>query len=238
VPELLNEVHRLIEGRKARFVLTGSSARKLRGKGINLLGGRALTYQLFPLTAVELGTDFNLKRSVEFGHLPVACTEKEPQPYLESYVKTYLREEVQQEGLTRNLGAFARFLETASLSQTGQLNISEVARDSSVERKVVENYFHILEDLLLAQRLPVFTKRAGRRIVQHPKFYIFDAGVYRTIRPKGPLDGPEEIRGSALETLVYQELRANRSHFIHNVQVLPVADALQQLPSLLNNRQA
>jgi len=307
VPELLNEVHRLIEGRKARFVLTGSSARKLRGKGINLLGGRALTYQLFPLTAVELGTDFNLKRSVEFGHLPVACTEKEPQPYLESYVKTYLREEVQQEGLTRNLGAFARFLETASLSQTGQLNISEVARDSSVERKVVENYFHILEDLLLAQRLPVFTKRAGRRIVQHPKFYIFDAGVYRTIRPKGPLDGPEEIRGSALETLVYQELRAinsymrlgydlyywrtptgsevdfvlygekgliaievkstgrlrnkdfqglrdfvndypiarsylfyggNRSHFIHNVQVLPVADAIQQLPSLLNNRQA
>jgi predicted AAA+ superfamily ATPase len=134
--------------------------------------------------------------------------EKDPEKYLKSYVRTYLREEVQQEGLTRNLGAFSRFLEAASFSQASLLNISAVARDCSVERKVVEDYFTILEDLLLAVRVPAFTKRAKRRMVAHPKFSIFDVGVFRAIRPRGPLDGPEEIEGAALETLFFQEIRA------------------------------
>lgn len=208
IPELLNEIHRLIEKYRHKFILTGSSARKIRRKGVNLLGGRALSYHLYPLTAAELGEDFDLNHSLAYGQLPCVYTEKEPKAYLESYVKTYLEEEVQQEGFTRNLGAFSRFLEAASFSQGAVLNISSVARECSVERKVVENYFTILEDLLISYRIPVFAKRAKRRLVSHPKFYFFDVGLYRTLRPIGPLDMPEEVGGHALETLFLQELQA------------------------------
>jgi predicted AAA+ superfamily ATPase len=208
VPELLFEVHRLIEGKGYKFILTGSSARKLRKKGVNLLGGRAITLHMHPLTAAELGDDFDLEHSLKFGQLPCAYTEAEPQKYLESYVSTYLREEVQQEGLTRNLGAFSRFLEAASFSQASPLNISAVARECAVDRKNVQNYFSILEDMLLSVTTETFTKRAKRRIIAHPKFYFFDAGVYMTLRPMGPLDRPEEATGISLETLLLQELRA------------------------------
>jgi predicted AAA+ superfamily ATPase len=208
IPELLNEIHRLIEKSKYKFILTGSSARKIRRKGINLLAGRALSYNLYPLTAVELGRDFDLNHSLSYGQLPCVYTEENPKAYLESYVKTYLEEEIRQEGFTRNLGAFSRFLEAASFSQGSVLNISSVARDCSVERKVVENYFTILEDLLIAYRIPVFAKRAKRRLVAHPKFYFFDVGVYHALRPAGPLDMPEEIGGHAFETLFLQELQA------------------------------
>lgn len=212
IPELLNEVHRLIEKNRYRFILTGSSARKIRRKGVNLLAGRALSYNLYPLTSIELGKDFSLNHSLTFGQLPCVWTEENFKGYLESYVKTYFEEEVRQEGLTRNLGAFSRFLESAGFSQGSVLNISSVARDCSVERKVVENYFTILEDLLISYRIPVFTKKAKRRMVRHPKFYFFDVGVYRTLRPKGPLDMPEEIEGHAMETLFLQELIAINSY--------------------------
>jgi predicted AAA+ superfamily ATPase len=207
-PELLNEVHRLIETRKLRFALTGSSARKLRGKGVNLLAGRALTRHMHPFTALELGKDFDLRRALPFGCLPLACTSEKPQDYLRSYAATYLREEVQQEGLARNIAAFGRFLEAASFSQGSVLNMAAVARECAVAAKVVEDYFSILDDLLIAVRLPVFTKRAKRRMVAHPKFYYFDAGVYQAIRPRGPLDAPEQIHGAALETLFLQQARA------------------------------
>ena len=208
VPELLNEVHRLIESRKLRFALTGSSARKLRGRGVNLLAGRAVTRHMHPLTALELGKDFDLKRALRYGCLPFACTSESPQDYLKSYAATYLREEVQQEGLTRNIGAFGRFLEAASFSQGGVLNMAAVARECAVSAKVVEDYFSILEDLLIAVRLPVFTKRAKRRLLAHPKFYYFDVGVFQAIRPRGPMDAPEQIHGPALETLFLQQARA------------------------------
>ena len=208
IPELLNEIHRLIEKSKYKFILTGSSARKIRRKGVNLLAGRALSYHLYPLTAVELADGFNLNHSLSYGHLPCVYTEQNPKAYLESYVKTYLEEEVQQEGFTRNLSAFSRFLEAASFSQGSVLNISSVARDCSIERKVVESYFTILEDLLIAYRIPVFSKRAKRRMASHPKFYFFDVGLYRTLRPAGPLDMPEEIGGHVFETLFLQELTA------------------------------
>ncbi len=208
VPALLDEVHRLIETRNQRFVLTGSSARKLRRAGVNLLAGRAYTYEMYPLTVAELGIDFELEHALRYGLLPVAWTGDDPGRFLAAYVHTYLREEVQQEGLTRNLGAFSRFLEAASFSQGAALNVSQVARECSVHRKVVESYFAILRDLLLAWTLPVFRRRARRRMAAHPKFYFFDAGVYRSLRPAGPLDRPAEIDGAALETLVLQELRA------------------------------
>lgn len=208
IPALLEEVHRLIEREGLRFILTGSSARTLRRGHANLLAGRALTLFLHPLTAVELGDDFRLDHSLRFGHLPCAYTESDPKAYLTSYAKTYLQEEIQQEGLTRNLGAFSRFLEAASFAQGAVLNVAEVARDGMIKRKTVEQYFTILEDLLLGYRVPAFTKRAKRRTTHHPKFYFFDVGVYRTFRPKGPLDTPEEIEGHAVETLLFQELRA------------------------------
>ena len=208
VPELLNEVHRLIESRRLRFVLTGSSARKLRRRGVNLLAGRALTRHMHPLTALELGKDFDLKRALRWGCLPLACTSENPQDYVNSYAATYLREEVQQEGFVRNIGAFGRFLEAASFSQGSVLNMAAVARECAASAKVVEDYFSILEDLLIAVRLPVFTKRAKRRLIAHPKFFYFDAGVFQAIRPRGPLDAPEQIHGAALETLFLQQARA------------------------------
>ncbi|MBX3745539.1 MAG: DUF4143 domain-containing protein [Verrucomicrobiae bacterium] len=202
------EIDRLIEGRRLRFVLTGSSARKLRGQGVNLLAGRALTRHLHPLTAAELGSDFDLERSLRWGGLPQACTSSNPADFLAAYVHTYLREEVQQKGLTRNLAAFARFLEAASFSQGGVLNMAAVARECAISAKAAENWFTVLEDLLIAVRLPAFTRRAKRRVVLHPKFYFFDAGVFQTVRPRGPLDAPEGIHGPALETLFLQHLRA------------------------------
>lgn len=209
VPALLDEVHRLIESRRLRFGLTGSSARKLRRRGVNLLAGRALSLTMHPLTRIELGDRFDLKHSVQFGQLPSVYVEKRPGAFLSTYVQTYLREEVQQEGLTRNLAAFARFLESISFSQAQLLNVAAVARDCHVGRKVVEDYVTILDDLLIGVRLPAFQRRAKRKLTAHPKFYFFDVGVYRAIRPRGPLDAPEEIDGPAFETLLMQETRAH-----------------------------
>ena len=213
VPALLNEVHRLIECRKIKFILTGSSARKLKKHEVNLLAGRALTYRLYPLTIPEIGKDFNFNQSLMYGHLPALFSESAKKQYLESYVMTYLEQEIQQEGLTRRLDAFTRFLEAASFSQGSVLNISEISRECAVHRKVAENYFSILEDLMIAYQLPVFTKKAKRRLIRHVKFYFFDVGVYRTLRPKGPLDAPEEIEGATLETLLLQELKALNDYF-------------------------
>ncbi|MBN1833092.1 MAG: ATP-binding protein [Deltaproteobacteria bacterium] len=213
VPQILNEVHRLIEIKGYKFILTGSSARKLKKQDINLLAGRALTFYMHPLCYEELSEGFDLRYSLEYGHMPSVYIDSDPEGFLKSYVVTYLKEEVFQEGLTRNLGNFSRFFETASFSQGSVLNISEVARECSLNRKLVESYFTILEDLLLSIRLPVFTKKAKRRMTQHPKFYFFDAGIYRAIRPKGPLDSPEEIQGVSLETLFLQELRAVNDNY-------------------------
>ena len=209
VPLVLNEVHRLIETEQRRFVLTGSSARSLRRRGVNLLAGRARTYHLYPLTAVEVGADFSLERALVHGQLPSVYAQPDPDRYLASYVESYLRQEIIEEGRTRNLATFSRFLESASFSQASILNVAEVAREVGVDRKTAAGHFDLLEDLLIATRVPIFTRRAKRRMTTHPKFFLFDAGVYRTIRPTGPLDSPEEIDGAALETLVYQELRAH-----------------------------
>ncbi len=208
LPELLNEVHRLIETTSTQFVLTGSSARKLRRSGVNLLAGRARSAAMHPITAYELGEQFDITRSISFGHLPTAQTAADAQRYLAGYVGTYVREEVMAEALVRNLDGFSRFLTAASFSQASVLSVTTVARDSGVNRKTVEGYFDLLDDLLIAFRLPVFQRRAKRDLTTHPKFYFFDAGVFRAVRPKGPLDPHEEIDGAAIETLVAQDLRA------------------------------
>ena len=213
VPALLNEVHRLIESRGLRFVLTGSSARSLRRKGVNLLAGRALTYHMHPLVIQELDGDFSLDHALSYGLLPAAIHHSDVKKYLESYVQTYVKEEVVQEGLTRNIGAFSRFLEISSFSQGNVLNYSEIARELSLNRLLVADYFQILEDLLLSTRIDVFSHRAKRKMVSHQKFYFFDVGVYRTLRPTGPLDTPEEVDGAALETLFFQSVKALNDYY-------------------------
>ena len=208
-PQLLDVVHYLMEAhRDWQFILTGSSARKLKRAGVDLLAGRALLKNMHPFMAAELGDTFSLEDALSIGMVPLVVSAPDPAEALKAYATLYIREEVQMEGLVRNIGDFSRFLEVASFSHGSILNMTEVARDCQIGRKAVESYFSILEDLLLAFRLPVFAKRAKRHLSSHPKFYIFDAGVFRSIRPTGPLDKPQEIDGGALEGLVAQHIRA------------------------------
>lgn len=209
VPGILNEVHRLIEKKREwRFILTGSSARKLKREGANLLGGRALVSTLHPFMAAELGPQFSLEKALNVGMLPLIHAAANPEKQLSAYAGVYLREEVQREGLVRNLGGFARFLEVISFSHGGLLNASRIAEDTQVKRSSIEGYLRILEDLLLSFQVPIFSKRAKRDLISHPKFYYFDTGVFRSLRPQGPLDRLSELDGQSLEGLVAQHLRA------------------------------
>ncbi len=208
-PPLLDVVHALVEARpELRFVLTGSSARKLRHGAANLLGGRLLEVHMPPSMAAALGEAFNLKRALQIGLVPLVWQAPDPQATLAAYASLYLQEEVQAEALVRQIGAFARFLEVISFSHASQLNLAALAREAEIPRKRAESYLKVLEDLLLGYRLPVFQRRAQRQLVQHQKFFFFDAGVFRSLRPQGPLDSPAEIDGLALEGLVAQHLQA------------------------------
>lgn len=209
VPELLSVVHHLIEQKKGyQFILTGSSARKLKRTGVDLLAGRALLKYMNPFTAAELGDLFSLEKALEIGMLPIVWDNKDPVAVLKTYVALYLKEEVQTEGLVRNLGSFARFLEIISFSHGSLLNLNNISRECGISRSTISNYLQIIEDMLLGWTLNVFSKRAKRELSSHPKFYLFDAGVFRSLRPRGPLDRPEEIQGAALEGLVCQHLKA------------------------------
>jgi uncharacterized protein len=207
LPTLLEVVHLLIE-RKAgqQFILTGSSARKLRRQGVNLLGGRACQKLMYPYMAAELGKRFKLDTALRQGMLPVVWGADDPTAVLDAYNALYLHEEVQTEGLVRNIGAFARFLQAMSFSHAAVLNLANVSRDAQVSRKTVEGYLEILEDLLLGFRINVFTRRAKRELAAHPKFYFFDTGVFRANRPAGPLDTTTELDGAAIEGLIAQHL--------------------------------
>ena len=219
IPELLTVVHAVLEEPSPpRFVLTGSSARKLRRGGVDLLGGRAVHRTLHPFMAAEL-PDFDLARALRIGLLPLVVGASDPAGVLDAYASLYLDQEVRAEGLTRNVGAFTRFLEAIAFSHGAQLNVSAVARECEVERKVAAGYVGILEDLLLAFRLPVFRRRAKRATATHDKLYLFDAGVFRSLRPKGPLDRPEEREGQALEGLVAQHLRAWAAYSGHDTDL-------------------
>jgi predicted AAA+ superfamily ATPase len=208
-PGVLTVVHALIEQKQGhRFVLTGSSARKLRRSGTDLLAGRAVRCAMHPFLARELGADFDLGEALRIGLVPGIVKAPEPVRALQAYVGLYLREEIKAEGLVRNLSSFGRFLEAMSFAQGQPLNLANVSRECEVSRATVDGYLEVLEDMLLGQRLPVFTRRAQRQLVGHPKFFWFDAGVFRSVRPAGPLDAPEGIEGQALEGLVAQHLRA------------------------------
>lgn len=211
VPALLNEVHRAIEEKRLRFVLCGSSARKLKTAGTNLLAGRAVRRSMHPLVPVELGGEFRLDAALRHGTLPVVLASEDRADALEAYAQTYLREEVQAEALVRNLGGFARFLPVAALFHAQVLNVSNVAREAGVARMTVASYLEILEDTLLAFRLPAHEAHLRVRERKHPKLYWADPGLPRAmLRQFGPPAAEE--RGKLFEGLVAQTLRAYRDY--------------------------
>ena len=208
VPDLLDEVHRLIETRGLRFVLSGSSARKLRRGGANLLAGRAAVHHLFPLVSAERSFRIDVDDTLRRGALPLAVTGGDPDAYLSAYAETYLQEEIRAEALTRNVGGFSRFLEIAA-RQNGQVtNAAAISRDAAVSRSTVQNYFEILIDTLIGAWLPAWKLKRATKQAAHPKFYLFDCGVARALSGRIAYPPSPEERGALLETLLLGEIRA------------------------------
>lgn len=208
VPGLLDEIHWLIENRRRVFAMSGSSARKVRRSQANLLGGRALRYELFGLTSEEIGREFDLERALNHGFLPRHYLASAPAPLLRAYVQDYLKEEIALEGLARSLPAFSAFLSAAALSDGELVNFSTIARDCAVSSPTVKAYFEILVDTLLGDFLPAYTKRPKRRVIGAPKFYFADVGVVNTLARRGRLEPGAELFGKAFESWVRHELRA------------------------------
>lgn len=215
LPELLNEVHRLIEDRGIRFLLTGSSARKLRRSGVNLLGGRARTRYLHPLCYRELGRHFDLRRAIERGSLPSIYFSDDPAADLEAYSGTYLEQEIAAAGATRNVPAFSRFLQVAALGNATVVNFTKVAGDAQVPRTTVYEYFEILQDTLLLHEVPAWRQSKKRRSLASSKFYFFDVGVVSALQGRLVKPGTPEF-GLAFETWLFHELACHRDYVSGN----------------------
>jgi predicted AAA+ superfamily ATPase len=211
LPELLNEVHRLIESRRIRFLMTGSSARKLRRGGINLLGGRARTKHLHPLTRRELGERFALTRALQRGLLPSIYFSDDPAADLESYTGLYLQQEVVAEGTIRNIPAFSRFLKIASLCNGTIVNFTKVSNDAQVARTTVYEYFEILKDTLILHELPAWRKSKKRKPLASSKYYFFDVGIVATLQGRVFRPGTPEY-GEGFETYLFHELMCYRDY--------------------------
>ena len=213
VPELLNEVHRFIVERQFVFILCGSSARKLKRKGHNTLGGRALPIYLYPLVSAEI-PDFDIDRAVNYGTIPPHYLARNPWRLLAAYIDVYLKEEIKEEALVRNLDAFQRFLEVAALTDGEIINNNNIAQECGVHATTVSSYFDILEDTLIGYRIPAYTKAMKRRLVQAPRFYYFDVGVTNYLLHRKELIRGSADYGHAFEHLVVQELVAYM-HYRH-----------------------
>ncbi|MEN9846489.1 MAG: hypothetical protein RIS36_1636 [Pseudomonadota bacterium] len=211
VPALLDEVHRLIEEEGRTFLLTGSSARKLRRGSANLLAGRARLAEIFPLTSHEI-PKFDLERYLRVGGLPFVYASDDPSEDLDAYVRTYLQEEVQAEGLTRNLPGFARFLKTAALLNGTVLNYTKLGSDAELSPSTVRQYIQILEDTLLGFRIAPFRKSLKRKAISTEKFYLFDVGVSHAISGIRHVDRLSDIYGRSFEQFIALELRAFLSY--------------------------
>lgn len=205
LPDLLHEVHRLIEQRGVRFLLTGSSSRKLRRSGVNLLGGRARTLHLHPLSAVELGDEFDLDRALDRGLLPSLWQSDDPDADLAAYVGSYLEQEIVAEAATRNIPAFGRFLRVAALCNGTIVNFTSVANDAQVPRTTIYEYFRILQDTLLLHELPAWRESVRRKPIASSKYYFFDIGVARALQQRRHARGTPEF-GLAFETWLMHEL--------------------------------
>jgi len=212
VPQLLDEAHWLHENRGVHFALCGSSARKVKRGQANLLGGRAVRYELHGLTATEIGKDFNLTRMLNHGYLPRIYLSSTPRRLLNSYVADYLKEEVAAEGLVRNLPVFSEFLNVASLSDTELVNFSTIARDCGVSSHTIKSHFQILEDTLLGHWLPGYTKRPKRRVIAAPKFFFADVGIVNHLAKRGELRPGSELYGKAFENWIFHELSSHNAY--------------------------
>lgn len=208
LPGLLDEVHWLHENRLVQFALCGSSARKVKRGHANLLGGRAIRYEMFGLIAAELYPNFDLTRILNHGYLPRIYLAKQPQRLLNAYVANYLKEEIAAEGLVRNLPVFSEFLNMAALSDTELVNFSTIARDCGVSSQTIKEYFQILEDTLLGRWLPSFRKRPKRRVAASSKFYFSDVGVVNFLAKRGNMEQGSELFGKAFENWCFHELNA------------------------------
>lgn len=207
LPELLHEVHRLIEKRKIHFLLTGSSARKLRRGGVNLLGGRARTIYLHPFVRHELGKDFDLKRALSAGLLPPIYFSQDADQDLNAYTGTYLQQEIIAEGVLRNIAAFSRFLKVAAFCNGTVVNYTNVANDAQVPRTTVYEYFEILKGTLIVYEIPAWKYSVKRKPLVSSKFYFFDVGVVRSLQGRHVIPGSTEY-GEAFETYIAHELRS------------------------------
>jgi predicted AAA+ superfamily ATPase len=212
VPLLLEEVHWLLENSSTRFVLCGSSARKLRRRSRNLLGGRAIDFHLLPLISREIG-DVDLAKALQHGTLPPHYLIENPSPLLKAYVHNYIKAEIIDESATRNIPAFSRFLETIGLCHGQQINYANVARETGVSASTIRNYFQMLEDTLLGFTLEPWRQRKKRRLVETAKFYLFDIGVANQLHPESPIiaEGSDRF-GRAFEHFVLNEVRAYLSY--------------------------
>jgi len=208
LPALLDEVHWLHENRHVQFALCGSSARKVKRGHANLLGGRAIRYEMFGFVSAELYPDFDLHRLLNHGYLPRIYLSKQPRRLLNAYVANYLKEEIAAEGLVRNLPVFSNFLNLASLSDTESVNFSTIARDCGVSSQTVKEYFQILEDTMLGRWLPSFRKRPKRRVTAASKFYFSDVGVVNFLAKRGAVQQGSELFGKAFENWCFHELNA------------------------------
>lgn len=218
VPELLNEVHRLIEETQLRFILTGSSARKLKKDGVNLLAGRAWEANLFPLTSCEL-PELDLHRYLQYGGLPPVYLSEDPVEELHAYVNTYLKEEIQAEALVRKIPAFSRFLEVAALTSGKMMNFTEIASDTGVPASTVREYYQILEDTFLGFMVHGWTKTRKRKAISKAKFYLFDIGVKNTLARIKVLEPRSDLYGQAFEHYIAMELRAYISYRRYKVEL-------------------
>ena len=212
VPLLLDEVHWLIENTSTVFGLCGSSARKVRRGHANLLGGRAVRYELYGFVSAELGAEFDLLRMLNHGALPRHYLSNSPRLLLRAYVNDYLKEEIANEGLVRNLPAFANFMSMAVLSDTELINYSTIARECGISSPAAKEYFQILTDTLLGRYLSAYTRRPKRRVIQAPKFYFADIGVVNMLAKRGPLEPGAELFGKAFENWVCHELTAHAAY--------------------------
>lgn len=212
VPALLDEVHWLVENRRVAFALCGSSARKVKRGAANLLGGRAVRYELRGLTARELGDAFDLDRLLNHGTLPRMYDADRPERLLRAYVGDYLKEEIAAEGIVRNLPAFSEFLNIAALSDGDIVNFANIARDCGVSAPTIKGYFQVLEDTLIGRWLPAFSARPKRRVIGAPKFYFFDVGVVNDLARRGRLEPGGELYGKAFESWVFHELSAANAY--------------------------
>lgn len=207
IPILLDEVQRLIVNEHIRFILCGSSARKLKRGGGNLLGGRAIRYELFPLVYPEI-SDFNLLRALNHGLIPRHYLSDQPFPLIQAYVGEYLKEEILAEALTRNVHVFSQFLEKAAFSNGEMVVFNNIASDCGVDAKTVRSYFEIIEDTLLGRFIPSFQKRQKRKVIKAPRFYFFDVGLVNFLLKRTNIQMGSELFGKAFEHFIFQELLA------------------------------